>query len=319
MIGGIVLAKPRILVIGNSCVDFYVKTRRLAEKGEKVVTPYDYEFVPGGRGLFSAVAACQLSSDVLMCTRVGDDTYGDKLRSIYAGKGIDPRFIITDKKHKTGLDTYIVEGTSVPRVISCPGASAALSDEDIEEAFMSYPDAVLFHFELSDAIIFEAVKQANKNKVPVMIDPCRENLREFDFDLLGDIEIFSPNADETYQMTGIVPDDVESCLKACIRIINLIKCHYVVIKLGAKGCFVFDGVYSQIVPAFDTQTNFRGAVSSVFNAALLHGYLRSGDIIEAAQFANAVASLCLTKEGTFYSIPELCEVEEYIKNNRSDF
>ena len=313
------MAKPRILVIGNSCVDFHIKTRRLAEKGEKVVTPYNYDFVPGGRGLLSAVAACQLSSDVLMCTRVGDDTYGDKLRSIYVSKGIDPRFIITDKKHKTGLDTYITEGMSLPRVISCSGANSALSDEDVEEAFMSYPDAVLFHFELSDGIIFESVKQANKNKVPVMIDPCCNNLREFDFDLLGDIEIFSPNAEETYQMTGIVPDDVESCLRACIRIINLIKCHFVVIKLGAKGCFVFDGVYSQIVPAIDTQTNFRGAVGSVFNAALLHGYLRSGDIVEAAEFANAVSSLFLTKEGTFNSIPEIKEVEEYIKKTRVDF
>ncbi len=313
------MAKPRILVIGNSKIDFLMKIKRMPEKNEKAVSNHAYSFVPNGTALISAVTACELGSDVVVSTRVGNDTNGEKLKDIYLYKGIDTRFVVVDKKRVTALDLIISEQFDSERIISCPSASAALSDEDLEEAFMSYPDAVLMHFDTSDEIIYEAVKLANSKNIPIMLDPVGKKLSDFDFDPLGNIEIFSPNVEETYELTGIIPDDVESCLHACIKIINMIKCHYVIIKLGAKGAFVFDGVYSKIVPTTDITVEDRGEVGSIFNAALLHAYLATCDIVSAAGFANAVSSLSLTKKGSFDAIPSISEVQDFINKNSNDF
>jgi len=313
------MPKPRILVVGNSLMSLHLRTKAMPERGEKTVTPYPYAFHPCGRGLFSAVAASRFGADVLFCTRIGDDVYGEKLRSLIVKEGIDPRFIVSDKKKSTGLDTRIFDYTGIERVISCPGANAFLSDVDVEEAYVSYPDAVLLHADLNHDLLYESVYRANKAHIAVMLDPADANFSEFDLDALGEIEIFSPNVEETYKITGITPVDVESCLRACVKIINKIKCHFVVIKLGDRGCFVFDGVYSQIIPAFECDSVSHEAVGSVFNAALIYKFLESRDIINAAVFANMCSSLSLREQGGFASIPNASLLEAFITENKLNF
>ncbi len=313
------MAKPRILVIGNSSIDFLLKTKTMPQKGETSVSNYGYSFLPSGKGLIAAVCAAELGSDVVMCTRVGNDYNGDRIKSLFAQKGIDPRFIKTDKKRATGLNTIITEIPDDKRIISCPGANSALSDEDLEEAYMSYPDAVLMHCDLADEIIYEATDTANKKKIPILLDPAGTNLSEFDIEPLGNIEIFTPNVDEVFKLTRIIPDDVESCLHACIKIINQIKCHYIIIKLGSKGCFVFDGVYSEVVPGFETTVESRDSVGTIFNAALLHKYLETNNITAAASFANAAAAVSLSKSGNYSAIPTKEETDNFISKNVMNF
>lgn len=313
------MPKPRILVIGNSSMDLNVRTKSMPERGEKTITPYPYSFSPNGRGLFSSVAASRFGADVLFCTRLGDDSNGEKLRSLLLKEGIDTRFVVTDKKKATGLDTVITDYTGISRILSCPGANSSLTDTDVEEAYVSYPDSVLIHAEINHNLLYEAIYRANKARLPVMLDPSDANFSEFDIDALGEIEIFSPNADETYKITGIEPSCVESCLRACVKIINKIKCHFVVIKLGARGCFVFDGVYSQIIPAFECDSVDMSAVGAVFNAGLLYAYLDTRDIIKGAVYANMCASLCIGQQGGYASIPDRRLIDSFIAENKLNF
>lgn len=313
------MTKPRILVVGSSVVDLHIKIRSLPERGEKTVTSNPYAFVPSGLGLISAVSASSFGSDVLFCTKVGADSHGDKLKSVFINNGIDLRFVFTDKKRSTALETFITDSSGISRSIYCPAANSTLSENELEEAFISYPDSLLIQGDVSDDILTESIYLANKKNIPVMFDPAQIDFNEFDVNSLGDIEIFSPNADEAYALSGIYPDSVESCLKACIKIINKIKCHYIVIKLRQKGCFIFDGVYSEIVPSFETEVADRAGVGSVFDSALLHRYLQNSDIISGAVYANMCSSLCLSHQGGFASIPKLSDIEEFISRNKLNF
>lgn len=313
------MAKPRILVVGNSYMSLNLKTKSFPERGEAVVSNLTYSYKPSGISLVSAIAISRLSSDAIFCTKIGDDMHGDKIKSFLLKHGIDSRFIVTDKKRQTGLDTIITDTTGISKSITFLGSNAGLSETDLEEAFISYPDAVLVQGDISCDNIYETVYLANKKGIPVMLDPTHVDFQEFDFDALGNIEVFSPNVDETYTMTGIRPSGVESCLRACIKIINKIKCHYVVIKLGEKGCFVFDGVYSEIAPSFETEICNRGGVGSVFNAGFLHMFISSGDVVKAAVYANICASISLKKEGALESVPDYEEVNLFIKNNKLNF
>ena len=313
------MAKSRILVIGNSKMDLVLKTKVFPEIGECVKTEYPYSFQPSGKGLVSATLISELGSDAILCTRVGDDLFGDKLKTLFMKNGIDVRFVVSDKKRTTGLDTIISNPSDFSRNISYSGANAFLCDDDIEQAFMSYPDAVLIHSDVPKNILYGVVQNANSMKVPVIYDPVGVNPADFEPELLGNLEIFTPNSDEVYLLTGVSPVDVESSIKACIKLINIVKCHYIVIKLGSKGSFVFDGVYSQIIPAFNTECVDRAGVGTVFNAALTHIYAQTGDIIKASAFANMASAISLSKEGEYASIPTLSEIDAFIRDKNLNF
>ena len=125
--------------------------------------------------------------------------------------------------------------------------------------------------------------------------------------------------DAVYKITGIDPTDANSALHACVKIINKIKCKYVVIKLGERGCFVFDGVYSEIAPSFETEVIDRRGVGSVFNAGLVSMYLSSGDIVKGVVYATVCASLCISADGEYSSIPTIDEINDFIEANKLNF
>ena len=60
---------------------------------------------------------------------------------------------------------------------------------------------------------------------------------------LKNVEIFSPNETETYAYTGIMPTDVEKCLKACMALEQKVDAKYYVAEAGRRGAFLYDKRY----------------------------------------------------------------------------
>ena len=80
----------RILVAGSSNIDFVLSTPYVPAPGETLISNGNYALTPGGKGANAAVAAAALGADVVFCSRVGDDAYGDNLISLFQQKGINP-------------------------------------------------------------------------------------------------------------------------------------------------------------------------------------------------------------------------------------
>ena len=100
------MASKRILTVGTANIDFLAKTPYVPSRGETMISEGGYSFVPGGKGANAAVAAARLGGEVVFCTRVGDDAYGDRLLRIYAENGVDSRYIKVDRAEQTGLAYY---------------------------------------------------------------------------------------------------------------------------------------------------------------------------------------------------------------------
>ncbi len=307
------MAKNRLLVFGNSYMNFYMKVRRAPERSETVLSNLEHYFTPGGHGVVSAVTSARYGTDVIFCTRLGEDENAEKLIKVFKSNNIDTRFIKTDKRKPTGLNAITIEDKNKMRTITYNGANSSLCYDDIESAFMCYPDAVLLNFDLKDDFILDTVKFAHQNNVPIIIS-CGDELQDFDIQDLEQVDIFSPNREAVYKITGIDPIDTNSALHACVKIIGKIKCKYIVMKLGDRGTFVFDGVYSEIIPALDVEVEDTTMAGTIFTSALAHAYLECGNISKAAAFANAAASLSVTKEGAFSAIPDFDEVSQIVSN-----
>ena len=203
--------KSRILVVGSSNIDFVARMSRLPLQGETLISNDSYAFVPGGKGANAAVAAARLGGDVVFCARVGNDSYGRQLVEKYKAEGIDCRFITMDKTARTGLASIMVEETGHNRIVVYPGANNFLSENDVEGAFTTYPDAVMLQLETDREIVVRTTRVAEDKGIKVILD-AGPATPDFPLERLGRLEILSPNETETQILTGICPNSSENCL-----------------------------------------------------------------------------------------------------------
>ncbi|HAN21885.1 MAG: hypothetical protein A2Y15_06230 [Clostridiales bacterium GWF2_36_10] len=306
------MSVKRILVVGSANIDFLMTTPYVPAPGETMISEGEYTFVPGGKGANTAVAAAKLGAQVVFCTRVGDDAYGDRLISIYKEHGIDLRYLKADKLEQTGLAVVLLEKSGANRIVVYPGANKRINENDIENSFFSYPDAVITQFEIGEAAVLATARTANTEGVPLIVDagPAR---KDFPLSKLEQVEIFSPNETETEILTGIRPNTLEDCLRASIALSNAVDIKYVVLKLGGRGCYIYDGKYCDLISPYDVNTVDTTAAGDAFTAALTAEYLRTNDIITSARYANAVGALTVTKIGAISSLPSAVEVRTFMQ------
>ncbi|MBE6671252.1 MAG: hypothetical protein E7593_03510 [Ruminococcaceae bacterium] len=301
--------RKRILTVGRADMNMVMNIGTLPSSGQ-VTEGHNYAYVPGGRGSVAAVAFAKLSADSVFCARLGDDENGLRLIKYYNDCGVDTRFITRDSELPTGFSAVINEAGDTTRTITYPGANKRFGREDLENAFVCYPDALFLQFELPDREIVAATRLAKRQGIPVFID-AGPNMMTLPLEYLENVEVFSPNEEEVYHYTGIYPGDHERCLKACMALASKVNAKYIVLKLGRKGSFVYDGKYYNVVPAYDTTFIDGAAAGDVFSAALVVEYMRHGDMKAACEFANLAGAIAVSREGSYASVPTRDEVEKF--------
>lgn len=304
----------RILVAGSSNIDFLLSTPYIPAPGETLISGGNYAFAPGGKGANSAIACAMLGAETVFCSRVGDDAYGDRLVALFNERGIDTRFMKVDRVEQTGLAVVMLEKNGTNRIIVYSGANSRINDSDVEAAFSCYPDAVLTQFEIKPDAVIAAALCAAEDGIPLFVD-AGPATPDFPLEKLEKVEVLSPNETETEILTGIRPDSLENCLRASIALCNRVDTKYVVLKLGSRGCYVYDGKYCDLVSPYDVQVVDTTAAGDVFTAALTTEYLKTGDILAAAKFANAAGALATTKVGAIAAVPTLEEVKKLLSGD----
>ena len=303
----------KILVVSSANMDMVLNVERVPDAGQTVIENGNYEYIPGGKGANSALAFARLGGETTFLTRVGADANGEVLTSLYEREGICTSYIKRDSDAPTGLATIFVEKSGQNRIIVFAGANQKIDTGSIDLAFEGDYDALYMQFEINyDAILYSA-KRANEAGVPIFIDAGAIK-RDFPFEELPCVEIFSPNESEAFEITGIYPDSEENCLAVARKIISLVKAKYVVIKLGGRGAYIFDGENGRVVPTYDTKVVDTTAAGDAFTAGLTLEYLRTGDIWRACDYGNATGTLTVSRKGASSSIPSEGEVEAFLRD-----
>jgi len=307
----------RILVVSSANMDIAANMPRMPMPGESLIGD-SYDYIPGGKGANAALTFARLGGDCVFCSRLGEDMNGRALKKFYETSKIDTRFTILDKNESTGLAIILVESNGSNRIVVYPGANFSLSTSDVEEAFTCYPDALFLQLEIPVDTVTAATKFAKKHKIPVFVD-AGPAIKDFPLESLENVEIFSPNETETYIFTGIQPNNMDNCLKACMALAERVKAKYYVIKLGERGAFVYDGKYYKLLSPYDVDVVDTTAAGDAFSAALTYEYMSSKDIKRACEFANIVGSLTVSKAGASSSIPTMTEIEDFVIQNEINF
>ncbi|MBQ1196648.1 MAG: ribokinase [Clostridia bacterium] len=305
------LIPKRILTVSSANMDFVMSVSKIPQGGETQLESGTYQFVPGGKGANSAVAVRRLGGDSVFCCRLGKDANGSIMHNIYKKEGLDTRFIVVDPDAVTGLGAIMVEPNGQNRIILFPGANVRLTKEDIDASFICRPDALLMQLEITQDAVMHAAWTANEKNIPIILDAGPAN-RDFPLADLPPLEIFSPNETETEIFTGINPTNPDNCLRAAMALQKLVSAKYYVIKLGGRGCYIYDGKYYHCLPAYGVNAVDTTAAGDAFTAALTLEYLRSGDIVRAGRYANVVGALAVSKKGALPSLPTDAMVNKFI-------
>ena len=302
----------RILTVSSANMDFVMSVSKIPQGGETQLESGTYQFVPGGKGANSAVAVRRLGGDSVFCCRLGKDANGSIMHNIYKKEGLDTRFITIDPNAVTGLGAIMVEPNGQNRIILFPGANVRLTKEDIDASFICRPDALLMQLEITQDAVMHAAWTANEKNIPIILDAGPAN-RDFPLADLPPLEIFSPNETETEIFTGINPTNPDNCLRAAMALQKLVTAKYYVIKLGGRGCYIYDGKYYHCLPAYGVNAVDTTAAGDAFTAALTLEYLRSGDIVRAGRYANVVGALAVSRKGALPSLPTEAMVEKFVR------
>lgn len=301
----------RILVVSSANMDMVMNVDFVPVGGQTVIDKGTYTYVPGGKGANSAVAFSRLGAKCVFLTKLGKDANGDALYDLYVKEGMDVSYIKRDDTVASGLAAILVEKTGQNRIIVFPGANSKIELDTVSEAISSKPDALYMQFEINYDAIIHAANEASKAGIPIFIDAGPAN-KDFPLESLPEVTVFSPNESETESFTGIAPINEDKCREAALELLKRVKAKYIVIKLGGRGAYIFDGVNGVIKAPYDMPVVDTTAAGDAFTAALTLEYLRCGDMIYACEFANAAGSITVSRHGASSSIPNEKEVAEFL-------
>ncbi len=290
----------RAAVVGSINKDLILNMQRVPDVGENLLgTTYGY--ANGGKGANQATALARLGAKVKMIGKVAEDENGKTLLENLQNEGIDTSCIATNGS-STGLAVIILDGEGKNRIVVYEGANAEISSDDAVKSIEDNTlDLLLVQFETNEDVVINSVNAAIKKGVTTVID-CGP-AKAFNLEKMQGATIVTPNESETKALTGIYPDSEENILKASKILKERSNAKFIVLKLGANGCSVWDGESLTLLPAYKSNVVDTTAAGDCFTAAMALEYLANGDIYKACDIGNKAGSIAVSRMGAQDSMP----------------
>lgn len=156
---------------------------------------------------------------------------------------------------------------------------------------------------LNEVTIPHILSEAKKNKIPVIIDPKKD-----DFTIYEGADILTPNLNELNRASKTDINDEKSIIEACNKLIEKHNFNFIVAKKGKSGITIVgkNNFVKQIQAHAIDNPDVTGAGDTVI-ASFSLAYAKLGDVELAAKIANAAASIAVSKKGT--AVVETKEIE----------
>ncbi len=300
-------SKIKAAVVGSINMDMILSMEKVPEVGENVLgTTYGY--ANGGKGANQATALAKLGAATKMIGKVADDENGNTLVENLKANEIDTSGVSL-KGSQTGLAAIILDGEGRNRIVVYEGANAEIDPKEAAEHITDGLDLLLVQFETAEEVVVECVNRAISKGIATVID-CGP-AKAFNLEKMQGATIISPNESETKALTGISPDDDASILEAAKILMERSKAKFVVLKLGSRGCAVWDGEDLRIMPTYPGKVVDTTAAGDCFTAAMALEYIASGDIYKACDMGNKAGTIAVGRMGAAASMPDINELMNF--------
>lgn len=301
----------KISVFGSFVVDLTSRADHLPRPAETVIG-HSFAIGPGGKGSNQCVAAHRAGADVCMITKVGDDVFGKVALDFYKNEGMCTDLIFVDKQKETGSALIMVdETTGQNQILVVSGACGNITDEDIERAKPAIINSqiLLLQLEVNLDAVWKVIDMAHDNGVQIVLNTAPA--RPVPDEVLAKVDILTPNEVEASVLSGIevvTPDDA----KRAADIFQKKGVNQVVITLGEQGAYVRSGSKDMVIPRRNVVVADTTGAGDAFNGGLVTALAEGKDLFEAAEFANVVGALSVTKIGTAPAMPYRKDIDAFM-------
>ena len=324
--------KYDVTALGELLIDF--TENGLSAQGNVIM-----EANPGGAPCNVLAMLSKLGHKTGFIGKVGDDSFGKRLREVVSEVGIDVSGLVTDENVHTTL-AFVHTAPDGDRSFSFyrnPGADMMLGAGEINEDMIR--QSKIFHFgtlSMTDEICEEATKKAvgiaRGQGCLISFDPnLREKLwrsldeaKEKTLWGLGKCDILKISDNEIIWLTG--KNDFDEAVEELRREYHEIS--LILLSCGKDGSRAYMGGSSASVPAFALKETIEttGAGDTFFGAVLNYilekgcengrmPQLSDSELEEMLIFANAAAALITTKKGALRVMPSREEILKLMSDN----
>jgi fructokinase len=285
---------------------------------------------PGGSATNTAMILAILGLPAILVSRLGTDFLSRTLTEILRKKGVDTGRIIRDAGINTPLAIANIDPSGNSSFLFY-GKEAPHKDKPSHLCESPFRSASVFHtgsfFSYSDAFFRPVMKRlgmAKKRKVFITYDPNwrigkianKEKARERIKKILPYVDLLKLSEEDACQMTG-----EKSLFKALEKIGKHLK-GKIIVTLGAKGSFYWDGKEKIRCPAFRVRVADTIGAGDGYTAGLIMRYCAEGEkafggnIENSLRFASAVSAIICTGHGAVQGLKDLKQVTNFVKSRR---
>ena len=308
---------PRVVVLGSSGYDLTIRLPRLPRPGETLLGG-ELHRGPGGKGANAAIAARRAGADVIFLTAFGDDDFGRSLVGHDRREGLDLRFSRTIDASSNQVALIFVGDDGSNLIGVAPGASSALSPEDIDalpdEAFPA-GGVLLACLEIPVPTVARGLARAKAGGMTTVLNPAPADLAILDGDLMRHVDYLTPNQEEATVLSGLPATTVEQAVEAARALRDRGDCG-VIVTLGDRGCLVLGLEWGQnLVPAPEIEAVDTVGAGDAFNGAFAVALAEGRPVLDAAVFACAAGSLAVTRPGAQGALATRAEIDRLLERD----
>jgi ribokinase len=302
----------KITVIGSFVMDNVAKMKVFPVAGQSIIGE-SIELFPGGKGANQCVSIARLGGDVEMIGMLGSDPNGDTFRKILADENIKSDLVFSCDK-PTAIAQVQINAEGQNRICVIPSANYEFDFKHVDyiDDVIKNTDLIVLQLELKLDVTIEIIKRANKYGTKILLNPAPAV--PLDKEILGLIDIVTPNETELSILTGMPTDTDEEVIKAGQELLSY-GVKYVVATLGSRGALIVDNNGAEIINGYKVKAIDTVAAGDSFNGALAVMLCENKPIKDAVKFANAMGALTVQVKGAIPSLHTRAEVEDFIKNN----
>jgi ribokinase len=293
---------PPVVVIGSLNIDYIASVERLPAPGETVPAIGLIQRF-GGKGANQAVAAARQGAAVSMIGCVGADDNGRAYRQRLIAEGINVRGFSTTTQALTGTALIAVDRAAENMIIVAPGANGHLGPSAIREfsPLISSSAALLLQFEVPVKTIIEAVKLANRARVPVALNPSPFR-KGFPWGQAR-IHTLVTNELEAEAIFGMPTASVRSNSAVWLAALRKQQIEVLIITRGSKPTLCVHHDACLKVPGLKVKPVDTVGAGDAFAGTFVARRAEGLDLRTAIQHANCAGALATLKPGAQESIP----------------
>jgi ribokinase len=304
---------PDIVVLGHhGCGANVVRVHHIPLPGETITAWDSKHLKDGGKGSHQAIVISRMGGHVAFIGKIGTDEQSEASREWLVEDGVNIKHLLRGGRKEPQAGLIMVDDEGVNSIVSVKGVRHTLTFDEVKPCLEDFKSAKMFitGFEIPLKTALDSARLAKQLGMFVILNPAPAS--EEPLGTLEYVDVIIPNETEAKSLIGIDLHDEMDPQEMSGKIMERYKVGSVIITLGGKGAFGYDGRESWMIPSIPVHAVDTIGAGDSFIGGFSWALSNGKKFPEAMEWGNYVAALSVSREGSIDSFPYLKEVKTFM-------